>query len=223
LTADRFVNLNDFRVFKTYYDAAHGAGSLAAALATPEPSSLALVLLCGAIAACVKRHRSSMFSIVSPRVGLLAITGLVLAAAPASAELLLYDPFLSGSNAAAGQYLPNAPLAGQNPTLPNNGQYGTMPDLLTGPWVADGTSTHGQSLPAPGLNYIGAPAQGGSAATVLDPVANAVDTRVGRFFKPGQEWTDSTNGTYYISWLENFGTITNVTDDMGFRSFELEE
>ncbi len=55
--------------------------------------------------------------------------------------------------------------------------------------------------------------------TTVEPYV--VDTRVGRYFKPGEEWTDATVGTYYISWLENFGTITNVTDDMGFRTVEL--
>ena len=150
-----------------------------------------------------------------------AVKSLASAATPASAELLLYDPFLIGSSPSAGQYAADAPLGGQNPTLPTTGAYGTMPDFLSGPWVAAGASTHGQSKSPPGLNYIGAPAQGGSIGTVLDTVANNLDTRVGRYFKPGQEWTDATVGTYYISWLENFGTIPNVGDDMGFRSFEM--
>ena len=115
-------------------------------------------------------------------------------------------------------------MAGQNPTLPNNGNYGTKPDLLTGAWVfaASQAAVNGKSKSGTGLNYIGAPAEGGSIGTVQTTVEPyAVDTRVGRYFKPGNEWTDATDGTYYISWLENFGTITNVTDDMGFRTFEM--
>lgn len=219
LTRDRFVDLNDFRAFKTFYEAVHGSGSLATALAqVPEPSSAALVFLFGAIAVGAQRYRRLT---AAPRLAVLAITGVVLAAAPASAELLLYDPFLIGSNPAAGQYAADAPLGGQNPTLPNNGQYGTMPDLLSGPWVIAPNAIHGQSKSPPGLNYIGAPAQGGSIGTVPPTVStDPTDTRVGRYFKPGQEWTDSTTGTYYIGWLQNFGTIANATDDMGFRAME---
>ncbi|MFO0788458.1 MAG: PEP-CTERM sorting domain-containing protein [Pirellulales bacterium] len=215
LTGDRFVNLNDFRAFKTFYDAQHGAGSFVAALGSsqvPEPSSVALVLLLGAGAACFNRRRPSNSRL---RLAVLSVISLFVAASSASAELLFYDPFLIGSNPALGQYSPDVPLGGQNPLAP----FGTQRDLLTGAWVVEGTATHGQSK-STGLNYIGAPAQGGSIGTVLDTVNNVLDTRVGRRFKSGSEWTDSTVGTFYISWLQNFGTITNVTDDMGFRSME---
>jgi hypothetical protein len=212
------VNLNDFRRFKSLYDAHNGAGSLAAALSAaqvPEPSSLALMLLLAAFVAGVKSQRSRM---VKTGAVAMAMVGLIAVANPASAELLFYDPFLIGSNAAAGEYLPDAPLAGQNPVAPG----GTQPDFLTGAWVA--TAPRGYSKSGAGLNYIGAPAQGGSAGTVQTTEAPfIVDTRVGRYFKPGTEWTDTTVGTYYISWLQNFGTITNVTDDMGFRAMEFWE
>ena len=220
MTGDGFVNLNDFRAFKTAYDAAHGAGSFAdmlGSIGVPEPSSFVMMLLLVGAMAGITRGRLPG----AARLGVLVALGLASAAAPASAELLLYDPFLIGSNPAAGQYLADAPLGGQNPTLPNNGLYGTMPDFLSGPWVVEGTAVNGQSKSGTGLNYIGAPAQGGSIGSVINATSGSLDTRVGRYFKPGQEWTDSTVGTYYISWLENFGTITNVTDDMGFRSFEM--
>jgi hypothetical protein len=137
--------------------------------------------------------------------------------AESNAELLFYDPFRIGTNPAAGEYAADAPLAGQNPTLPNNGDYGTMPDLLSGPWIQPNAAynTHALSR-STGLNYIGAPAEGGSIGTVPDPVDFGIDNRLGRKFKPGSEWTDATVGTYYISWLQNFGT----GDFMGYRAIE---
>jgi hypothetical protein len=210
LTGDGQVNLNDFRAFKALYDAQNGSGSFAAALAVPEPSSLTLgvAMLLGVIFGRFKRSRPSWVVL-----GALCLTA---TARPASAELLFYDPFLSGTNAAAGEYLPDALLAGQNPVAP----FGSQPDLLSGPWIATATAG-GRSKPSPGLNYIGAPAMGGSIGTVPDATTFDNSTRVGRYFKPGSEWTDATTGTFYISWLQNFGTISNVTDDMGFRAFEM--
>ena len=143
--------------------------------------------------------------------------------AESNAELLFYDPFLIGASPAAGEYAADAPLGGQNPTLPNNGVYGTQPDLLTGPWIlatAATTSTHVLSKSAPGLNYIGAPAEGGSIGTVADPVDFGIDNRIGRKFKAGSEWTDATVGTYYIGWLQNFGTGGDDGLNMGFRAME---
>jgi hypothetical protein len=142
--------------------------------------------------------------------------------AESNAELLFYDPFLIGANPAAGEYSPDAPLAGQNPTLPNTGVYGTQPDLLSGPWIQPNAAhnTHVLSKSAPGLNYIGAPALGGSIGTVADPVDFAVDNRTGRKFKAGSEWTDATVGTYYIGWLQNFGTGGEDGLNMGFRAME---
>jgi hypothetical protein len=214
LTGDAFVDLNDFRAFKTAFEAQNGAGSFAAMIqssSVPEPPTLALVMVLGAIAACSKCRR---FVAMRVRLTSLAVICLAAAATPASAELLFYDPFLIGTSPAAGEYAADAPLVGQNPVAPG----GTMPDLLTGPWAE--SAPNGQSKSPPGLNYIGAPADGGSIGAVENPETFAVDTRVGRSFKPGEQWTDDTSGTFYISWLQNFGTLTNPTDGMGYRAMQ---
>ncbi len=143
LTGDGVVNLNDFRAFKTIYDAQNGAGSFAAALEAaqvPEPSSLALVMLLAGIAGCLKGRR---FLTSQVCLAFLALLGLAAVAAPASAELLFYDPFLIGSSPAAGEYTAGAPLAGQNPVAP----YGTQPDLLTGRLDSHSSSGPGQGCP----------------------------------------------------------------------------
>lgn len=219
MTGDGIVDLNDFRAFKTAYEAAHGSGSLAAALATaavPEPSTLALMLVLAGALTWIKRGRLTG----GARLAVLVVVGLVTAAAPASADLLFYDPFLIGTSPAVGEYVVDTSIVGQNPILPGSG-YGTTPNLLTGAWDRPVGSTNDQAFVygTPGLNYIGAPAEGGSAGTYQDPETYALDNRVGRFLST--PWDDTTVGTYYISWLENFGTITNDTDDMGYKAFEI--
>ncbi|MGD9635307.1 MAG: PEP-CTERM sorting domain-containing protein, partial [Pirellulales bacterium] len=150
LTGDYLVDLNDFRAFKTIYDSANGAGSFAVmAQSVPEPSTGVLVLLLASLVAGAQRRRSGA---MIHRIVLLAALALTTAATPASAELLFYDPFRIGTSAANGEYLADAPLAGQNPLAP----YGTQRDFLTGPWVATGTAVNGKSKSSPGLNYIGA-------------------------------------------------------------------
>jgi hypothetical protein len=222
LTGDNVVNINDFRALKNLIAAAgsgSGSGGLAGSSVVPEPSSIVLLLTMFGIAAgtltrgrrCANRSRLLMLAVI-------AIGSSCVFTTKSNAELLFYDPFLIGANPAAGHYAADAPLAGQNPTLPNNGVYGTQPDLLSGPWVLPNAAhnTHVLSKSPPGLNYIGAPAEGGSIGTVPDPVDFGIDNRIGRKFKAGSEWTDATVGTYYIGWLQNFGTGT----DMGFRAME---
>ena len=94
MTGDGFVDLNDFRAFKSLYDAENGAGSFAAALqsvSVPEPSSLTLVMLLGAVAGCFRGRR---FFTDRVRLASLAVLGLVAAATPASAELVVLRPVL---------------------------------------------------------------------------------------------------------------------------------
>ncbi len=216
MTGDSLVDLNDFRAFKTAYEAANGgSGSLAAALAAvPEPSTLVLAMLLVGAVAWVKRGRLAL----PARLAVLAMLGLAVAAAPASADLLFYDPFLVGTSPASGEYTVGA-LAGQNPTAP----YGTQPDFFTGAWTLNGTAApNGQVKDAPGLSFIGAPAEGGSAGAVEDPETFVGDMRVGRYIKEEDRFTDTSVGTYYISWLQNFGAIgTNAADPMGFRTVEM--
>ena len=139
----------------------------------PEPSSLTLVMLLVGDRRLASRCRRFLTGKRLSRV--LALLGLAAVATPASAELLFYDPFLIGTSPAAGEYMVDTvawrrsasaeALGGQNPVAP----YGTQPDLLTGPWVAV-RLPRARSKSAPGLNYIGAPAEGGSIGTVPDPV-----------------------------------------------------
>jgi hypothetical protein len=224
LTGDNVVNLNDFRALKNLIAAAgSGSGGLAGAgSVVPEPSSIALLLAmfgisAGALARGRRRGACGRVLVLAVALG----SSLVLTA-ESKAELFLYEPFLIGANPAAGEYAADAPLGGQNPTLPNNGDYGTKPDLLSGPWILpnSGHTTHVLSKSPVGLNYIGAPAEGGSIGTVADPVDFGIDNRIGRIFKAGEEWTDTTVGTYYIGWLQNFGTGGEDGLNMGFRSIE---
>ncbi len=223
LTGDNVVNLNDFRALKNLIAAAgsgSGSGGFAGAgSVVPEPSSIVLLLaMFGMAAGALARSRRRGACGRLLMLAVIAVGSSCVITAESNAELLFYDPFLIGANPAAGQYAADAPLGGQNPTLPNTGVYGTQPDLLSGSWILPNAAhnTHVLSKSAPGLNYIGAPAEGGSIGTVPDPVDFAIDNRIGRKFKAGSEWTDATVGTYYIGWLQNFGTGT----DMGFRTME---
>jgi hypothetical protein len=47
LNGDRMNNFADFVLFRNAYDAAHGAGALAAALRVPEPNAIAILCALG--------------------------------------------------------------------------------------------------------------------------------------------------------------------------------
>jgi hypothetical protein len=214
LTGDNIVNLNDFRVLKSLIAAAgSGAGGLAGDIpAVPEPSSIALLLgMLGLTAGTLARSRRRAAcgrALVSAIIALAASFAL---SAESKAELLFYDPFRIGTNPAAGEYLEGVALHGQNPVAP----YGTKPDLLQA-WETPEVGQRIHLQTKPGLNYIGAPAEGGSIGTVMDPETFGYNNRSGRRFKPGEEWTDATVGTFYIGWLQNFGTSTG----MGYHAIE---
>lgn len=202
LTGDGLVNLNDFRAFKTILAAASATSTV------PEPTTVAM-LLGGIVALGFGRVRRASVLVV-------AVTAGALSSQSASAEVLAYDPFLIGSNPAAGEYTVGN-LTGQNPII------GPTP-FFNGPWSERpggvDMANNGEVKLAPGLSFLGAPALGGSVGPVADETTFATQTRVGRYFANDQRWTGSTVGTYYVGWLQNFGTIPNSVGDMGFRATE---
>ena len=141
--------------------------------------------------------------------------GLLLASQAAlRAELLYYEPFLTGSNPAAGEYTTDlleptfGGSDGQNPTI------GPIP-FLTGPWESLAADATNAAVQAPGLSFLGAPALGGSQISTPNS-----DVRRNL----SSPWSETTQGIYYIGFLANFGT-GNYADgmdgnDMGYRSVE---
>ena len=138
--------------------------------------------------------------------------------APAKAELLYYDPFNIGSNPANGEYVPFAPpVTAANPFVPLRGQNPTIgpTPFFSGRWVGAPEGDTGQYVQTSSLNYYGVPGSGGS-------VTSLGDGRVGRYLT--NPWTDTTTGTFYISYLASYGTVldpnTNSGADLGFRTTE---
>jgi hypothetical protein len=233
LNGDYFIDLDDFRRFKTLYSAA-GAGGLAGGGAgVPEPATL-LTLLVGVMLCGAARLRRLCFGSATQRFlvpALVTALGLI-ATAPATADLLYYDPFLIGENPAAGEYsLGYVDPPGMPPGDPNNGQnptIGPMP-FLGGPWqirTSDGDAPN-QHVVASTLTYRGIESPGGSVTTIpLTPNVND-DGRVGRYL--ADPWNTDEVGTYYISFLANFGTVPEADYDspavpahnFGFRSLEM--
>jgi hypothetical protein len=228
LTGDFFVDLNDFRAFKTIYDSLNGAGAFVAMVAitgVPEPSTLLLASLAATfLAGAVRRRRTELRRTIRSAV-IVACCALACGTA-ATAELLYYDPFLIGSNPAVGEYTvglmdPTAAAAdGQNPTV------GPTP-FFTGPWqirTTDGNAPN-QQVVAQGLSFIGSPAAGGAVQPIQDLMTGDGNGRVGRYL--ATPWTAATSGTYYISFLASFGTANNPNSvgadgqaDLGFRTVE---
>jgi hypothetical protein len=135
--------------------------------------------------------------------GLAAVVSLcavLTAASPSAAEQLAYDAFLIGDNPAAGEYV-LGPIAGQAPYV--------GPFFGINGWVG----SDAQVVQAAGLSYPGLPTSGGSVATIDDGFG--LNGRVGRYLDT--DWDNSTVGTYYISFLANFGT---TTAGIGYRSVE---
>jgi hypothetical protein len=119
-----------------------------------------------------------------------------------SAELLYYDPFHIGP----GQYS-LGPLAGQNPAI------GPYP-ILSGPWQS-ALGTNGSTVQAPTLEFPHLPVSGGSV------IANG-DSRTWRNLS--NVWDATTVGTFYMSYLMNFGGVGlagQTRDDVGHRVLEM--
>jgi hypothetical protein len=121
---------------------------------------------------------------------LAALFGLLIS--NASAELLYYDPF----NIGPGQYS-LGPLAGQNPTI------GPYP-ILSGPWQST-LETDGATVQAPTLEFPGVPVQGGS-------VIASGSSRTWRNLT--NAWDATTVGTFYMSYLMNFGGVGLTGQDI---------
>jgi hypothetical protein len=138
----------------------------------------------------------------------------------AAATLLVYDPFLTGSNPAAGEYTAfTPPVSAENPFVPITGQNPTVgpTPFLTGPWVTiAGDNAPNAAVQETGLSFIGAPTLGGSQVSTPDAV-------VRRYLST--PLTASTEGDYYISFLANFGRgdYSDGVDnnDMGYRAVAL--
>lgn len=214
IVRDGIVDLNDFRAWKSLPPVIN-SGVLAEIAAIPEPSSIVLILSSLAIGGGLSRRRNMMSRKFLSLIGVVAALGTVLCASSARAELLAYDPFLIGSNPSAGEYMEGT-LGGeggtpapQNPTIP----------YFTDPWdvfSADAT-LGGTTVQSTGLSFLGAPAAGGSLITSGSSRA---------FRHLATPFDDTTLGTYYLSFLVNFGGVgvsptSSSRDDVGHRAVEL--
>jgi hypothetical protein len=126
-----------------------------------------------------------------------AVCAAALEATPVRAELLAYEPFNIPPLAIGA-------LEGQAPES----------DYFSGTWSIGAA---GQVVQANSLSYLGAPSLGGSVTN------NDNDgSRVG--IALAEPWTTATTGTYYLSFLANYGTAQdpNTTDPgtLGFRAME---
>lgn len=218
LTNDNVVNLNDFRALKSLIAAGSGsgaggsgsgAGGLAGGSNVPEPSSIALLLaMLGLTSGAFARNRRRLPGRQLIVTAVAAVGFVAMLAAESHAVLLSYDPFLIGSNPAAGEYIETTftgeppvavnPLAGQNPTI------GPSPAFFNGPWV---TGSEGQVVQAAGLSYLGTPSQGGAVSGF---------GRTDRFF--ATQWDATTEGTFYIGLQASFGNTPDT--NMGYRAIE---
>jgi hypothetical protein len=145
-----------------------------------------------------------------------AVALVVALGSSAAAVQFYYEPFLTGASPAAGQYTTglldttlDAPATGgQNPTV------GPTP-FLTGQWDAVFSGPNGM-VQEPGLSFIGAPSTGGSQ--ISNP-----DSRPRRHLS--SPLTSTTDGTYYIGFLANYGQGFYDDgiqgNDMGYRAVEL--
>jgi hypothetical protein len=136
----------------------------------------------------------------------------------AKAVQLAYDGF---DTTTPGQYTVGT-LAGQNPTIGP-----ASPSFFSGPWVVQGNSTPdpGPTVIPTSLSYKGSPSVGGSIVTHISTVnENTGYGRVDRFLNgtgnPTQAlWDANQNGTYYMGFEVNFGTL-GAGDTMGYHAVE---
>jgi hypothetical protein len=213
IVRDGIVDLNDFRAWKSLPSVIN-SGVLAQIASVPEPSSLMLILV-STVAGAFSRRRFGISQRLSAM--LMAIVGAVVVTAnatPASAALLYYDPILIGSNPAIGEY-----TLGTLGTVVGPGQNPNVSPYVTGPWDIQATDATlgGTSAQAAGLSFLGSPAAGGSL------VANGSSRAFRTLAAP---FTASTIGTYYVSFLANFGGVgvdpnSNDANAVGHRNIEL--
>ena len=153
LDEDGDNDLSDYGVFKTQYDLFNGAGAFEAMIAgVPEPSTWALMALGGLLLfsgsgkRCIRAlmARSAML-LLAAAIGLLAVAGAVRSA---NAELLAYDPFVTG----AGGYTADAEMVGQNPLVLG----------FEGEWFDTDNGGADFTANASGMNYPALPTGGGA-------------------------------------------------------------
>lgn len=117
------------------------------------------------------------------------------------------DPITDPAEPALGEYNLGS-LGDQNPTV------GPTP-FLSGPWEVQVDSPNAV-VQEPGSSYLGAPAAGGSQLSTPN-------SRPRRFLS--SPWTATTTGTFYLSFVVNFGQgfYDDGVDgnDMGYRAIEL--
>lgn len=131
----------------------------------------------------------------------LALAGLALMAAGANAALVVEDHFLTGANAAGGEYNV-AVLNGQGPTISG----------MTGNWL-EGSNAE---VVGTGLDYADATyiAESGGAVQVPGTAGNG---RQGRLLT--SPITGASTGTVYLSFLMQ----TDTNDPGSYRAFELHD
>jgi hypothetical protein len=127
--------------------------------------------------------------------------------ASAHAELLHYDPFLIGSDPSAGEYTLGQ-LVGQNPIVGP-----AMPPFLAGPWTTGGAIPQSGHVVQAGP--VG-PFVGGSVKAYKSEAGEG--GRAARYLASPLD--DSTSGTFYLSFIVNFGASELPTDGIGFRALE---
>jgi hypothetical protein len=129
--------------------------------------------------------------------------GATASAPPCAAELLAYDPFLIGDSPPDGEYILGT-LAGQNPAIGP-----AVESFFEGPWFSGGPDQTGHAV---------RPVQPGEAASLIGGmVISTPHARTGRRLR--SPWDHSTNGTFFLSYLTNFGTAVD-DDNLGHRSTE---
>jgi hypothetical protein len=246
IVRDGFVNLNDFRAWKNL-PSVISSGVLAQIAAIPEPSSLVLLLGSAVIVGGRRRKpmqsqstvasgqsmvpsfprrrepRSNHCNVCKIIPSLLVVLCLGLVSSISRAELLYYDPFNIGASPAAGQYTTGALIPtfgnGQNPTI------GPTP-FMTGAWAANAADSINNTVQAQGLSFIGAPVSGGSLGVLRD--ADNVVQSSRAFRQLTTPFTATTEGTYYFSFLANFGGVgvspTSASrDDVAHRAVEFQQ
>lgn len=209
LTGDYKVDLNDFRAFKTAYDAANGAGSFAAMVAAtnvPEPTSLGLLVTLASLLALISsRRRHCLGRMQCLILSALAFIAVLATASQSQATQFAYDPFLIGTSPAAGQYTVGT-LQGQNPTIgPAN------PSFFRDGWTL---GSDGQVVVETSLSYLGAVSPGGSVNGF-----GRTERYLNNTNNPLADWDDGTTGTFYMSFVVNFGQIA-PGGNMGYRAVE---
>jgi hypothetical protein len=138
-------------------------------------------------------------------VAALASLAILAAASESKAVQFAYDPFQIGASPAAGEYTVGA-LTGQNTTIgPAN------PSFFRDAWTL---GSDGLVVVETGLAYLGTPSPGGSINGF-----GRTERYLNNTENPQADWDDGTTGTFYMSFVVNFGQIAEG-GNMGYRGVE---